>query len=499
MELQELLKRLQKLQAERHAYGHASACLYLDSATVAPRGSAEARGVTLGILSEKSYQLFVNDDTRALLDALWERRAELNPPVSRQTELLREELDKLTRIPMEEYVAYTRLINEAGEKWRAAKEADDYPIFRPLLERIIDSQRRFAGYIDPTRPAYDALLNDYEKGMDTRTLNSFFSELRQKLVPLIAEVKGRQTVEPAFLTARCPVDRQRELSAYLMDLMGLDRAHCAIAETEHPFTVGFSKYDMRITTHYHENAFLSSMFSVIHEGGHALYEMGIADEHQFTCLADGASTGMHESQSRFYENMVGRSAGFMHFLAPKLRELFPQPLTGVSDAELFRAANLVRPSLIRTEADEVTYPLHIMIRYELEKQLIDGTLSTNDLPAAWNAMYREYLGVDVPNDSAGVLQDMHWSDGYIGYFPTYALGSAYAAQFMAALRRELDVDALLARGELAPITAWLGSRVHRFGRLLTPTELLEEATGEPFVPHYYTDYLSQKVRDVYRV
>lgn len=492
MELTAMKEQLTQLERELHAYGHAMGCLSFDAATVAPSGSSEARGLTLSFLSEKHYAALVNPQVRELLDGLWSRRDELDAATLRRTQLLREDLDELTRIPVEEYAAYARITNESSERWRAAKATGDYAVFEPLLSQVLDYSRRFAGYRDATRPAYDVMLDSYEKGMDTATLDALFAMLRGHLAPLLASHSPSEP--PAFLSARCPVESQRALSAYLMQVLGLDGARCALAETEHPFTQGFSKYDVRITTHYYENAFLSSMYSVIHEGGHALYEQGIADEYQYTALADGASMGMHESQSRFYENLVGRSAGFLRFLAPTLRKLFPEALEGVSDDALLRAANRVEPSLVRTEADEVTYPLHIMVRYELEKQLVAGTLSTKDLPEAWNALYKEYLGVDVPNHTVGVLQDMHWSEGMFGYFPTYALGSAYASQFMHAMRRDLDVDALLARGELAPITQWLGSHVHRYGKLYPPAVLLERATGEAFQPLYYVEHLQSVLK-----
>ncbi|MEG2719570.1 MAG: carboxypeptidase M32, partial [Clostridia bacterium] len=273
--------------------------------------------------------------------------------------------------------------------------------------KVLAYRKRFAGYKDATRPVYDVLLDEHEKGMRMETLDRFFAMLRERLVPLIGAVKD-QPIDISFLRRPCPIIRQRELSDELMRIMGIDRVHCAIAETEHPFTLSCNKFDVRITTHYHENAFLSSLFSVIHEGGHALYDLGIADEYAYTCLADGASMGMHESQSRLYENMIGHSAPFLRFLYPRLREFFPDAFAGVDGRMFYRAANAVCPSLIRTEADEVTYPLHVMVRYELEKQLVSGSLTVEDLPAAWNTLYKEYLGLDVPSDTMGVLQDMHW-------------------------------------------------------------------------------------------
>lgn len=495
MTIDEMKTKLAALQQERHAYNHAIGCLSFDSQTIAPSDSDKGRSVTMGVLSQRSYEIFVNDGVKALLDDLWAQKDALAASERRQVEELRDELRQMTRIPVEEYVAYSQLVNESSTAWRAAKERDDFDSFRPYLEKIVAYQQRFAGYMNPEMKPYDSLLNEYEKGMTAERLDGFFAMLRKELVPLLERVKG-QPDAPAFLSAACPVDRQRELSKYLMALMGLDPTCSAIAETEHPFTTGFNNHDVRITTHYHEHAVLSYMYSVIHEGGHALYELGIDDELQYTCL-DSVSMGMHESQSRLYENLIGRDKSFLRFLSPKLRALFPQAFGAVSDEALYRAVNRVAPSLIRTEADEVTYPLHIMARYELEKRLIDGTLAVKDLPEAWNAAYREYLGVEPPTDTLGVLQDMHWADGMIGYFPTYALGSAYASQFMAAMRKALDVDALLLKGELAPITAWLRDNIHRHGKLLKPEEILLKATGEPFDPSHYVKHLCARISDVY--
>lgn len=492
MELSALQNELRTLELSMHAYGHAMSCLSFDAATVAPRGSAEARGMTQAFLSEQQFKLLVNDRTRELLCGLKERADELDDATRREVELLSEQLDGLSRIPPEEYAAYSRLINDSADKWRTAKESNDYALFEPYLDRVVEFSRRIAAYRDDKRPAYDVMLDEYEKGMDTATLDPLFDMLRRELSPALAGVR-EQPAAPAFLSAFCPIEKQRELAFALMDMMGVDRSHCILSETEHPFTTGSSKYDVRITTHYYPNAFLSSMYSVIHESGHALYELGIADEYQFTALADGASMGMHESQSRFFENLVGHSEGFLRFLSPTLHRLFPEALEGVDDALLIRGANRVEPSLVRTEADEVTYPLHIMIRYELEKRLIGGSLSTKELPEAWNAMYKDYLGIEVPSDTLGVLQDMHWSEGMFGYFPTYALGSAYASQFMHAMRADLDVDGLLEKGELRPIAQWLGECVHRFGRLYLPNELLKRATGEAFNPSYYVKHLLSRV------
>lgn len=496
MQLTQVLQDLKKLQETMHAYNHAQGVIYLDSATCAPRGSAQARSVTLGILSEKAYQLFVNDETRALLTELAGHKAELTPAQARQVELLTEDLDKMTRIPIEEYVAYTQLTNEAENCWYTAKEQNDYASFRPYLEKLVDFNRRFAAYKDAAKPAYNVLLDEYEKGMDMDTLDRFFAALRQDIVPLLAQVKDKP-LEDGFLYKHYPQAQQALLSKELMEVMGLDPQFFALATSEHPFTTGFNRTDVRITTHYHEDALASSLFSVIHEGGHALYDHGVAEEYQYTCLADGASMGVHESQSRFYENIVGRSEAFAEFLLPRLQKLFLRQLEGISPRDFYRAVNKAQPSLIRTEADELTYSLHVMVRYELEKRLFAGTLDTRDLPGAWNALYKEYLGVDVPSDTRGVLQDTHWAGGMFGYFPTYALGSAYSAQILHAMEKEIAVEDLVRKGQLAPLTAWLGENIHRHGRMLDPGKLLEAATGEPFDAKYYVAYLTKKMKDVY--
>lgn len=495
MNLNEMKQALAKLQRELQAYNHALACLQTDGETAAPEAASKARGETMAFFSQKSYELLVSQETRDLLSDLWACRDELDALTRRQVELLRKQQADMTCIPMEEVVAYSILCNDSIAAWLQAKANNDYASFEPYLAKMIETKRRFAAYQDPDRPAYNVLLDDYEKGMTMETLDEFFGMLRKELVPLIDSVRSLPA-RPAFVNAECSIERQREFSSYLMDAICIDRKRCTLTETEHPFTCGMNRSDVRITTHYYPTAVLSSMYSVIHEGGHAQYELGIAEEYQNTALSGTPSMGMHESQSRFYENLIGHDAAFLATLLPKMRELFPEAMEGVTERDLFFAANYVEPSLIRIEADQVTYPLHIMVRYELEKQLIGGTLSTKDLPEAWNRLYKEYLGVDVPNDTLGVLQDTHWASGLLGYFPTYALGSAYASQFLAAMKKELDVDAQLAKGDVAPITEWLGEHIHRWGNLYTPAELIRSATGEDFDPSYYVAHLKKVIADL---
>lgn len=495
-ELADALNRLQDLQRKMYAFGAASSALYLDSVTVAPKDTAEGRGVALGILAGEEHKLFSAPEVGELLEFLGAHAAELDFPVRRQVEELTRSYQQLTRIPAEEYMEYAMLTNEASDIWHRAKEEDNFALFQPVLEKLVAFNRKFAGYYDSTKAPYDALLNEYERGVDTAYLDRFFASLRERIVPLIHAISEKEPIEDAFLNRTYPIEDQRKFSDYLMEVLGLDRGHCTIGETEHPFTLNFNNKDVRITTKYLENDVASSMYSVIHEGGHAKYELGIRDDLQYTCLAGGVSMGIHESQSRFYENLIGRSLPFIQAIYPKMQEIFPVQLQDVTAEQFYRAVNKAQPSLIRTEADELTYCLHVMVRYEIEKQLIGGTLAVKDVPETWNRLYKEYLGVDVPDDRRGCLQDSHWSGGSFGYFPSYALGSAYGAQMLKNMEKEIDVWGPVSRGDLSGVSAWLGEKIHQYGSLLEPADVLKNACGE-FDPAVYADYLTEKYTAIY--
>jgi carboxypeptidase Taq len=391
---------------------------------------------------------------------------------------------------------YAMLTNEASDIWHRAKENSDFELFCPVLEKLVEFNRRFAGYYDASKKPYDALLNEYERGVDMEYLDGFFAEIREKLVPLIHEIGQAEQIDNSFLHRYYPVEDQRRFSDYLMEVMQLDRAHCTIGETEHPFTLEFNNKDVRITTNYKEYDVADSMYSVIHEGGHAKYELGVRDDLQYTAAAGGVSMGIHESQSRFYENIIGRSRAFVEAIFPKMQEFFPEQLADVTAEQMYHAVNRVEPSLIRTEADELTYCLHVMVRYEIEKQLIDGSLAVRDVPEVWNRLYKEYLGIDVPDDRRGCLQDSHWAGGSFGYFPSYALGSAYGAQMLRKMEQEIDVWGPVARGDLSSVSGWLCEKIHQYGSLLEPADVLKNACGT-FEPSAYTDYLTKKYREIY--
>lgn len=495
--VQQAREALKKLEQTQAAYNHALGVLYLDATTAAPSDTWEGRGKTMEVMSQITYDLLVNDENDELLSYLEAHADERDAQTKREAEVLRKSYDQIHRIPAEEYVAYSVLINDAESVWHKAKPEDDFAAFAPYLEKIVDYNRKFAGYYHPEMAPYDALLNEYEEGMNVETLDAFFAQLRQTIVPLIEKIRATKQIDDAFLYRHYPVEIQRKLSDYLMEVMGIDRTHCGIAETEHPFTTNFNNKDVRITTHYFEDNLVSSMFSVIHEGGHALYELGADDCYNYTALAGGVSMGIHESQSRFYENIIGRSPAYVHAVFPKLKELFPEQLADVDENMFYRAINKAEPSLIRTEADELTYCLHIMVRYEIEKQLIGGTLAVKDVPAEWKRLYKKYLGVDVPSDREGCLQDSHWSGGSIGYFPSYALGSAYGAQMLHKMQEEIgDIWADVAKGDLSKVTGWLRSHIHHYASFKKPGELFESVCGK-FDAKYYTDYLTEKYTKLY--
>ncbi len=500
MNLEQAKQDLMALQSKMSAYAHAMSLIFYDGVTAAPRGTAANRGHALSVLSEEEYRLATGEQTVALLEWLDAHKDELNEKEQRMVYLLLKSIRQMQKIPMAEYVAYQELLVQADDVWHRAKETSDFELFRPLLEQIFETNIRFAGYCAPEKAPYDYWLSEYEDGLNMETCDRFFATVRSRLVPLLQKVAAVPQVDNACLYGHFPARDQEKLAKELMKLIGLDLDHCGLATTEHPFTTSFgSHFDERITTNYQENNFASSMFSVIHEGGHALYDMGSDDDLAYTVLDGGVSMGIHESQSRFYENLLGRSRPFVERVFPLLRDAFPEQLKNYTAEDVYKAVNRAEPSLIRTEADQVTYCLHVMVRYELEKQVMAGRLAVKDLPEAWNRLYKEYLGVDVPDDRHGVLQDSHWSGGSIGYFPSYALGSAYGAQLLKKMRETVDVDDCLRRGDFGPINQWNREHIWKYGSLYKPGQLLEMALGEPFDPNVYLDYLEEKCRDVYGI
>ena len=494
---EQAVEKLNEIEKGMYALGHAQSILYVDGDTVAPKNSWKGRGMALGYLSELVYRRMNDPETGEVLETILRNPEGLDEKILRRAELMKEDYDDLHILPMEEFVAYQELVNESNAMWHDAKEKSDWELFAPYLEKILTARCRFASLKDAEKPAYNVLLDQYEKGASMESLDPFFRQLREELSPVIKEVAAREKPVPDFMKGPWPIEKQRLFSGKLMELEGIDPLNCTIGETEHPFTDATNKWDVRITTHYHEEDPFSSMFSVIHEGGHALYELNVRDDLQFTCLSGGVSMGVHESQSRFYENIIARSRAFCTPLLKVLNEVFPDQMKGVTEDELYSAINLSKPSLIRTEADELTYSLHVMIRYELEKAMFAGDLQVKDIPGEWNRLYKDVLGVDVPDNRRGCLQDSHWSGGMLGYFPSYALGSAYGAQMLRMMEKDINVWDSVAAGDLTPVTGWLREKIHQYGSLKKPQELLPAAMGGPLDASVYTGYLKKKFGELY--
>lgn len=497
MGIEEKIGQLQAHQKKLRAYKHAMNLLNYDGSTLMPSGGADYLSDTLETLSGEEYCLRTAPEVRELLLELTEVSEKLDLQTRREAEELLREQNRLLRVPKEEVMALESAASRATACWQEARKNSDFAAFAPHLEKLIEMKKRYAGYIAPEKPVYDVLMDDYERGMNQKDMDAFFGELKSALTPLIGQVKEAGQPDTPFMEGPFDTARQKALSGMLMDIMGLDRTRCVLGESAHPFTTELSRFDVRITTRYTEDDLTGNLYSVIHEGGHAMYELSIGDALSYSVLGEGASTAIHESQSRLWENYIGRSREFCHLLLPKLKELFPAQFSGVTAEELYWAVNLARPSLIRTEADELTYPMHILIRYELEKAVFGGDLKAADLPGEWNRLYREYLGVDVPDDARGILQDIHWAGGDFGYFPSYALGTAYAAQIFDALKQDVGVERCCETGDFAPVRQWLTEKIYQYGMIYTPAQLIERTCGKAFDPGFYIRYLREKFGRLY--
>ena len=474
-----------------------------DQQTMMPPGGAPARAETAATVQRISHEMFVSDETGRLLEAA---EAHLNgaPADSDDASLVRvtrRRWEKARRVPPQLAADLARAASIGHQAWVVAREASDFAAFMPYLERNFELVRRYIDCFDGFECAYDVLLDDYEPGGLTREVSSLFDELKAELRPIIAVVEQHQDrVDDSLLYGHFPVDRQRDLVGWLLERMGFDRAGWRIDDAVHPFATGFSNHDVRITTRWDEGFLPTSVYGAMHECGHGLYEEGIAQSLQRTPLGHAESLAMHESQSRLWENLVGRGRPFCGVLAPQIAEVFGNGMSALDADSFYRAVNRVAPSLIRVEADEVTYGLHIIIRFELEQELVDGRLAIRDLPEAWNARYEEYLGLEVPDDAHGVLQDVHWAAGLIGYFPTYALGNLIAGQLFQRARADLpDLDSRVAAGDLHGLREWLREHVHRHGAKFSTSELLDRLVGGPIAVGPFVDYLKAKLGQVYDV
>lgn len=495
---EQYIQKLDQLDQHLTAINYSLALIEWDSRTLASKKGGEERSITVGAISKIYFEAFINDSTKETLDYLNQHLAELDDIHQAKTIYFTKEYHKISKIPADEFAQYTALLEKSTEAWEEARTKDDFSIFAPYLDQVIKTLKKFIQYRGYTKHPYNTLLDDYEPGLTVAVADQFFTNLKTKIVPLVQAI-SQKPLPAAMPVATYPVDQQAAFSTYIMEQLGFDANRGTIAESAHPFTLNLSRNDVRITTHYYENDLPSSVFSTIHETGHALYEQNISDRFGFSQLTSGVSMGIHESQSRIYENNFGRDLAFWDRHYAKLQSLFPEQLGTLALADFFRAINIVRPSLIRIEADEVTYPLHIMVRYEMEKMIFSQEIDVYDLPRLWNEKYQQYLGLSADNNAQGILQDVHWSAGLFGYFPSYALGSAYAAQFAHHIGQSIDIKNCLATGDMKPLLGWLSQNVHTYGSSKTPAEIIHSATGQDFNPDYYTDYLDRKYSQIYEL
>jgi carboxypeptidase Taq len=485
-------------------FQHASGVLYWDYRTTVPSKGVDQRSEVLGFLATEIYRLTVAPEMDRFVNELSADAglAGLDPVIARSVREYQKEYDRMKKIPAAVYQEYAVLTAKAEHVWETAKAGADFRLFEPYLTKIVDFNRRFAELWGYQGHPYDALLDPYEPGLTVAQLDQLFAELLRATVALLRRIQsGGKTVNAPFLQGRFAKEHQGTLGRFFLREIGFDFAAGNLAESVHPFTGGANHPgDVRLTTHYYEDNPLSSIFSCIHEGGHGIYEQNIDPKLLNTPLGTGASMGIHESQSRFYENIIGRSRNFWRRYHPVVQAVFPEELRGVGPDDFYRGVNRVQPSLIRVEADELTYNLHIILRYEIEKALIGGKCRVTELPALWNEKMKRYLGVQPRNDAEGVLQDTHWSGGSFGYFPTYSIGNIYSAQFSAAMERTgLNPDELVAAGDFGRIKQWLGRRIHRYGKSMTPAEILKEAIGETIDAGYLIRYLERKYGEIYGI
>ncbi len=492
------MEQLNKLDTQLNALGFCENLVFWDAATLAPKNSVSGRGIALEVTSELYYNLFINDNTKKMLDELEKCQNELTVLELAKFKFFKESYNQVACIPVNEYAAYANLKTKSSSAWEEAKESGNFNTFEPLLQQVIDFQRKYVAYRQLGGHPYNTLLADYERGLTVEIADKFFDELRNVIVPLLKKITDKNLVVPSpFEGVAYSVEGQKKFSNQILDKLNFNKDSGIIAESVHPFTMNITRDDVRITTVYQEDHPLSSIYSTIHECGHGLYEQNIGEDLGFSKLSTGTSMGIHESQSRIYENNVGRSEAFWQTYFPLLKEIFSEQLKDSNATECYKASNDVKTSLIRIEADELTYSLHIMVRYEIEKAIFEGGLDAKDLPKAWNDKYEEYLGVRPANDSEGVLQDVHWSEGLFGYFPSYALGSAYASQFESAMNKVFDFTEAIEKDDLSQINGWLKENIHKFGSTKNPAEIIEAATGEAFNPKYFTDYLVDKYTKLY--
>ena len=497
-------KSYEKLIAHQKKAAILSSCagvLSWDREAVMPPAAAPHRAEQLTLLSGLVHKQEIDPHIGEWLDDC-EKSEIAQDPISAVAVNIREirrSYDKKTKVPQRLVEELTRVTSLGHQAWIEAREQSNYPLFQPWLEQIVKLKREYADIIGYSEVPYDALLDDYEPGESTKNITTVFTNLRQELVPLLRRIlKAPKRPDTTILTREYPLDKQRFFGEMVAASIGFDFDAGRLDTVVHPFCTGLGPEDTRITTRWDENNVSSAFFGILHETGHGLYDQGLPADLWGTPMGNSVSLGIHESQSRLWENIVGRTAPFWKHFYPQLQAVFHHQLKDVSLDRFLHAINEVRPSFIRVEADEVTYTLHIILRFEIEQGLVSGSLNVNDVPEAWDAKFTELLGLEVPDAARGCLQDVHWSFGSIGYFPTYALGNLYAAQFYHQAQQEItDLEDYIAKGDFSPLLTWLRTKIHSHGMRYRARELVQRVTGETLNHQYLTKSLHDKYTQLY--
>ena len=478
---------------------YASAVLQWDQETYIPAKGGEIRGRQIATLSEIAHEQFTSEKFGNLLQELLSKDG-LADHEKRNVELSWYDYNKSKKLPSDFVRRMSEAVNKSFYAWIEARKKNDFIIFQQPLHDIIALKKQEADLLGYDQHPYDALMNDYDRGLNTATTDALFASLKPRLGELLQKINNAPAVDDRFLQQHFDKDKQWKLGMEVLRRMHFDFEAGRQDISEHPFTTNFSSRDVRVTTRIDENDFSNMLWSCVHEGGHALYEQGLPEEQYGLPLGEYCSLTIHESQSRLWENCVGRSLPFWKYNYKLLLEYFPEQLQHISVERFYKGINKVAPSLIRTEADELTYHFHVMIRYEIEKQLIEGSIGSKDIPARWNELYRQYLGVTVPDDKRGCLQDVHWSHGSFGYFATYSIGSLYAAQLYATISTQgLSIETELEQGNNLPVLEWLQQHIYKYGRYYNSGELCQHATGQALNPDFFINYVNEKFSAIYEI
>lgn len=497
--MSDILQQLKDYIKVTNYYDQVCGLLYWDMDTIMPEKGFEANVASTTFFNTEAFKRSTSDELKGMIEALSapEEYKKLDDNWKFIVRRMKREFDENSRIPVEFYSEYIKARTESEHAWEKAKNAADFSIFAPHLKNMIDMSAKIYGYTNPGEDIYNSMIDDFEEGMDTDTIDGIFDELKVELIPLVKAITAKGvTANPKF-DRKYDLDAQRRLQKILLTYIGFDWTQGAVGETEHPFTTSMSRFDVRVSNHFREENAIDPMFSAIHEGGHAIFMQNVDPALAGTAADDCCYMGVHESQSRFFENILGRRKTFWEPVYDKVVETLPE-FKDVSLDEFYREINRVEPSMIRTMADEVTYCLHIIIRYEIEKAIFRDGVSVDELPALWNRKMEEYLGIVPANDAEGILQDMHWSDGSFGYFPSYLLGSVYDGMFLDELESELGpVDDILREGRILDITHWLNGKIHKYGSTRLPVEVIENVCHKPLSAEPLVRYFKEKYTGIY--